>query len=197
MEIDTDQRTAITGLAGQFIAPQQTGQSFAAMLDADRLKAQTEATRAAVLANQKIEPKNDNTKDIDFIRNKGIRAYTEDIHRKKQEEMREKILIAMGLTEELLEGMTTDQRQAIEDMIAQKILERMAAESMSNGSSKKDEDTDGPSAIGNIDPSNILAAQVLIGDSGALIGLLANQNEKEEALDPTLTHGQKDDDGIG
>ena len=73
----------------------------------------------------------------------------------------------------------------------------MAAESMSNGSSTRDEDSDGPSAIGNIDPSNILAAQVLIGDSGALIGLLANQNEKEEALDPTLTHGQKDDDGIG
>ncbi len=197
MDIDNDRRPAIYGLSGQFVKPQRAHGSFAMTLDADRLKAQTEASRSAVLANQKIEPKNDNTEDIDFVRQRGIRAYSEEVHRRKRQEMREKIMLAMGLSEETLAEMTPDQRQIIEDMIAQEILQRMAAESMTNGGSENEKDGHGPAAVGDINPGNLLAARVLIGDSGALIGLLANREAEEDVLKPTPSRGRDDDDGIG
>lgn len=62
------------------------------------------------------------------ILEKGFSAYAGEINEKKLEELREKILEAMGYTEEDLENMPAEQRQQIEKMVALEIQKRLAAE---------------------------------------------------------------------
>lgn len=72
---------------------------------------------------------------IDRVREVGFRALVEEIHEKKMEELRAKILETMGLSEEELAALPAEQRQAIEDMIARKIKQYMATDSATNGGS--------------------------------------------------------------
>lgn len=65
---------------------------------------------------------------LEEIREKGFGAYAEEINEKKLEELREKILAAMGLSEDDLENMSPEQRGKIEKMIALEIQNRLAAE---------------------------------------------------------------------
>lgn len=65
--------------------------------------------------------------DVEIIRDKGFRAYAEEVEKRKMEEMREKILNMMGFSEEDLDKMPAEQRAAIEDLIAQEIQRRMQA----------------------------------------------------------------------
>ncbi|MBT3557833.1 MAG: hypothetical protein HN644_02670 [Rhodospirillales bacterium] len=69
---------------------------------------------------------------IDEIREKGFMAYVEEIHAKRMEELRSKILEAMGLNEEQLAEMSPEQRGMIEDMIAEKIKQAMLTNSAIN-----------------------------------------------------------------
>ncbi|HCS71832.1 MAG TPA: hypothetical protein DIW51_17875 [Rhodospirillaceae bacterium] len=65
--------------------------------------------------------------DLDIVREKGFTAYAKEVEERKREELREKILNRMGLSEEDLEKMPAEQRAAIEDLIAQEIQRRMQA----------------------------------------------------------------------
>lgn len=65
--------------------------------------------------------------DLDIVREKGFTAYAKEVEERKREELREKILNRMGLTEKDLEEMPAEQRAAIEDLIAQEIQRRMQA----------------------------------------------------------------------
>jgi len=65
---------------------------------------------------------------IDEVRDKGFRQYVDDLEEKKKEDLRKKILAAMGLTEADLAKMPSEQRAEIEKMIKAEILKRMTAE---------------------------------------------------------------------
>lgn len=65
--------------------------------------------------------------DLDIVREKGFTAYVKEVEERKREELREKILNRMGLSEEDLDKMPAEQRAAIEDLIAQEIQRRMQA----------------------------------------------------------------------
>ncbi len=133
------------------------GESFA-----DTLKAQVEAERARVLAAQPVEKsKNDNTAEIENIREHGMRAYAEEMHKKKMEELREKLLEKMGLSEAELENMPPEQRKTIEDMIEREIAARTAIESMTNG---------GGDETGTVADGAHLIAQAIAGENGRLPG---------------------------
>lgn len=71
--------------------------------------------------------------DMDAIRKKGFLKYVEEL---REEKMREKILRQRGLTEEDLANMTTEQRAKIEEIIADEIRKRLAAESELNRKDK-------------------------------------------------------------
>ncbi len=70
---------------------------------------------------------------LDEIRDKGFGAYAEEINEKKLEELRRKILAAMGLSEDDLEKMSPEQRGQIEKMIAVEIQQRLSAEDALDG----------------------------------------------------------------
>jgi len=89
---------------------------------------------ALTAGNKKVqldqEPawKSDFRQTLNEIRDKGFGAYTDEIQAKKMEELREKILASMGLSEGDLENMSPEQRNQIEKMVALEIQKRLAAE---------------------------------------------------------------------
>jgi len=182
MKIDNDQIPIATDLFTQFARPKQQDKTFASMLEADRLKAENEVARNDILAHQKTKKDIPHKDDIDYIREHGMRAYAEEVHKQKLEELREKILEAMGLTEEALSDMPADQRLAIEKMISQEILKRVATNSVINGGPESEGQPTHQTGVGGIDPDNITTAQVMAGDSGSAIGLAIS----EAVSDPNL-----------
>jgi len=138
------------------------GESFADLLAADALKAKVEAERDAVLAAQPAPKANEYAEDIEQIKALGFSAYAEEMHKKKLEELREKILEMMGLTEEDLEAMPAEQRSVIEDMITREIQARLAVESMTNGQ--------GSEANAGKPGSGQIAAEAIAGANGKLPG---------------------------
>lgn len=143
-------------LAGQTAAAPQPAESFA-----DVLKSTVEAERARVLGAQPEKRENPNAEAIEKIREQGMRAYAEEMHKKKIEELRAKILEKMGLTEEDLQNMPPEQRKTIEDMVSNEVAARMAVDSMANG---------GGDESGTIADGAHLAAQAIAGDAGRLPG---------------------------
>jgi len=72
----------------------------------------------------------------------GFRAYTDNLRAEKLEELREKILEAMGLSEEDLENMPASQRDQIERMVALEIQKRLTAEdALTDNAEEKSETT--------------------------------------------------------
>ena len=71
--------------------------------------------------------------DFAAIREKGFRAFVEDLQEEKLEKMRQEILAAMGLSDEALEEMPAEQRAAIEKLVAQEIQARLSAEKTLDG----------------------------------------------------------------
>jgi len=69
---------------------------------------------------------------IDELREKGFMSYLKEVEARKKEELREKILQAMGLSEEDLAKMSPENRGQIEDMIAEEIRQRMMSQSIMN-----------------------------------------------------------------
>jgi len=182
MKIGSEQNFAAADLAQDFTRRAQPEKSFATVLEAERVKAENEAARGSIMANQESKGETLNKDDIEFIREHGMRAYAEQMHIKKMEELREKILEAMGLTEEMLEEMPPEQRLTVEKLVAQEIKKRMAADSMTNGGSGPETDGNRQAAAGSIGPGNLLAAQVLAGDPGALVGMVLSESSSEKAL---------------
>ncbi len=62
------------------------------------------------------------------IRDKGFAAYADEVRIEKLEEMRQKILAAMGLNEESLAELSAEQRAIIERAVNREIQKRLAAE---------------------------------------------------------------------
>jgi len=93
----------------------------------------TTSARTSSAAN-KSDAGNNEPSAVDEIREKGFRAYIEEIQARKKEELRAKILEAMGLDEEQLAAMPAEQRGQIEDIIAEEIRRRMLAQSAMNSS---------------------------------------------------------------
>ncbi len=82
----------------------------------------------------KTGPDNENKDDIAVIKEKGLVAYILEQHAKR---IREKILEAMGLTEEDLAKLPPEQRAVIEKIIAEETQKQMAAESIVKKGDKK------------------------------------------------------------
>ena len=112
--------------------------------------------------------------DMAIIREKGFRGYVEDLHKKKMEELREKILCAMGLDEEALENMPAEQRAKIEQMVSDEIQKRMAAESsMDKGEGAQWKGTSQPGEISQ----EVLAIRTGMG--GAALALQAVMDNRD------------------
>ena len=85
-----------------------------------------EATRQPA-AKDGEKPENE---AIARIREIGFRAYVEELNEKKIEELREKILQAMGYSKESLEKMSPGQRAAIEKLVDDELQRRLAANTL-------------------------------------------------------------------
>lgn len=118
---------------------------------------------------------------LNEIRDKGFSAYAEEINERKLEELREKILASMGLSEGDLENMTPEQRNRIEKMIALEIQERLAAEDAL--------DSDKPGLNASADG---VTDQVRAAPNGLGAGMLLIQE-----LDPSPPAGAEKDDKTG
>ncbi|WP_022665187.1 hypothetical protein [Desulfospira joergensenii] len=69
------------------------------------------------------------TDHVNTLKEEGFIGFFKKIQEEKMEELREKILKEMGLTEEDLAKMPPEQRAAIEKIIAKEISKRMSAQS--------------------------------------------------------------------
>jgi len=148
---------------------------------AETLQAQVAAKRNEILNAQPSAKTGEYDDDIERIKDIGFSAYAEEVKAKKIEELREKILEMMGLTEEDLENMPADQRKTVEDIIAREIEARMAVNNIINGSDDADAAQPG---------SGQLAAQAVASESGKLSGGAAGLAvmaviEADNALDAT------------
>jgi hypothetical protein len=92
----------------------------------------------------------------------GFRAYTDNIRTEKLEELREKILEAMGLSEEDLENMPASQRDQIERMVALEIQKRLTAEDTLTDNAEEKAETTGISEQILSTPNGLGAAYVLM-----------------------------------
>jgi len=179
MKIGDDHIPTVANLITPVEKSQQQDNSFAFMLESERLKAENEAARNDVLAHQKAKTETPHKDDIDYIRKYGMRAYAEEVHKQKLEELREKILEAMGLTEEALSEMPADLRLTIEKMVSEEIQKRVAADSVVNGGPESEGQPTHQEGVGGIDPENITVAQVVAGDPGSAIGLAISEAEHD------------------
>lgn len=68
----------------------------------------------------------------------GFSQFVADLEEQKLKELREKILNAMGLNEEMLAEMTPEQRGVIEKMVAEEIKRRIEGGAVMNGASNDD-----------------------------------------------------------
>lgn len=96
------------------------------------------------------------------ILDQGFRAYTDNIRVEKLEELREKILEAMGLTEEELEKLPASQRDQIERMVALEIQQRLTAEDALTDTPEEKAATTGISEQVLATPNGLGAAYVLM-----------------------------------
>lgn len=116
---------------------------------------------------------------IKEIRDKGFRAYMEDMEREKLRALREKILQTMGFSEDDLARMPSDQRAAVEKAVNEEIRRRLMA------SAAVKEDGGGMFPVGGL-PKGLAAF-----DSGAGLGPLLAVQERDAAAPPT--HRRKDE----
>lgn len=123
------------------IDPSPRQETFAHVLDAEALAHEVAHMRNKILATQKPAAVSSSDEDIAYIREHGMQAYAEEVRRQKIEEMREKILTSMGLSEEALSEMPASQRSLIEQMISDEIEKRLEANSLMNNNPANDNGT--------------------------------------------------------
>lgn len=134
-----------------------------------------------VKLDQEAAWKSEFRRTLEEIRDKGFSGYADEIHARKMEELREKILASMGLSESDLENMTPEQRNQIEKMVALEIQKRLSAEEA------LDEDA-------NVNANNPdgLTDQIRTAPNGLGLGLVLMQEVDPES---TLPPKDKDRDG--
>lgn len=149
----------------------------------DKLAAQIAADNQAIQARREA---NSNADDMAFIRENGFRSYAKKLHEEKMQELREKILEEMGLTEEMLQAMSPDQRQAIEDVIQREIEARVAANSIMNGG-------DDPKKGVPTENQSVAAIAGGFQGGGASLGMMAVLELQEAQQELTPDAEQKPD----
>lgn len=135
---------------------------------------------------------------------KGFFKYMEEMEAQKMKELREKILGAMGLTEEMLAKMSPEQRAVIEKAVAEEIRRRLTAAAeisaqekhAANPQNDTSQDLTKPVngvAMGQQAVKNSASKGVGFGDKMGLGPLLALQ-EVEQKIDGERPHkpGQND-----
>jgi hypothetical protein len=141
----------VNGVAQAFFAAAsgQTGKSNSGGM--------LEAAKAGRIGRSggEAQEETDAARNVTLIKEKGFRAFLEEMQARKLAELREKTLQSLGLNEEDLEEMDADQRAAIERMIADKIRDRLAA--------RTEIET---KADGGADASDEVTAQALAARSG-------------------------------
>ncbi len=140
MKLDADGVNATFGrnaLQDRAFVKVEPDRSFESFLGADLLKQKNDDARAAVLASQQKPAEPETNADMAFIRENGFRAYAVEVHERKVQELREKILESMGLNEETLSELPAEQRMAIEKLVDEEVKKRMAAASVMNGEGAK------------------------------------------------------------
>lgn len=105
-----------------------------------------DAQNDVLAAPQKSEAGQKASDAIKRIKEVGFQQWAEEENDRKLEELREKILKSMGLTEQDLQGMPADRRASIEKMVQDEIQKRLAATSEMNGS--QSDDKAGKTALG-------------------------------------------------
>ncbi|MDH5749377.1 MAG: hypothetical protein OEY85_08700 [Rhodospirillales bacterium] len=148
-------------------------------------RGQDAAAPVAPVPEKKHQPKPEERAEekkpslVDQIREIGFSAYAEKIKIENLKELREKILSSMGLSEEDLTEMTSEQRQAIEDIIAREMRQRMAAQSEINGETG--------TAHTGVPPSLVTDATNLGDGMGVLIALQARDFREDPAAEDKTT----------
>jgi len=161
-----------------FAMRQQTMEKIAgkaAVLDAAAAKNETKVVSDAHRASGKVDALPEQTTDIERIREIGMSAYVEEVKAKKIEEIRERILKAMGLTEEMLTQLPPKQREQIEKIIELEIQKQLAIGNAVEDDEKKKSGELGyvPTQQGKIDVrTEIISRTTEIGSGiGVLLAL--------------------------
>lgn len=135
-------------------------QSYAAGSAAAAALARNQAARNAVLGKQS-QSGTEESADIAAIREKGFSTFVKEMQQDKMKKLREEILRGMGLSEDDLSKMDPKRRAAAEQMIADKIRQRLAAQSVVQ--------SDGPGAQAGNSPPQVLAGGAAWGSAPALL----------------------------
>jgi hypothetical protein len=140
--------------------------------------ARNQAARNAVLGTQPRSGEGESA-DIAAIREKGFGSFVKEMQQDKMKKLREEILRGMGLSEDDLSKMDPNRRAETERMIADKIRQRLAAQSVVQ--------SDGPGAQAGNSPPQVLAGGAAWGSAPALLQAMqeadagiARQRERSE-----------------
>lgn len=134
-----------------------------------------EAAAAAARAGAGKDRKDEKAEPsvVDIIREKGFMAYVEELHAEKLRELREKILEAMGLSEEEFQAMPAEQRNLVEDIVAREMARRLGALSLETDSGPGKDGTHGNA--GSLAGNRLTAGNVALGGPDVLQVLAAAQ----------------------
>jgi len=123
------------------------------------------------------------------IEDKGFGAYADKIREQKMEELRKKILASMGLSEEDLKNMPSDQRERIEKMVALEIQKRLAAEDTLDKNGQQGQDT---AATTTGIATEIKSAPNGLGSGVLLMQAIEQTRQDGPAADPAAQPAHKD-----
>ena len=132
-------------------------------------------SRSAPETEEKSSEKSSRSSAVEEIRKKGFFKYIEDLEKRKIEELRQKILTAMGLSETDLANMSPDQRQVLEGIISRDIQKRM----MLASNMKDNDDQQGGAFVTNGSNAS-LVAMIASGSTDMSLPPLLNVQEIDE-----------------
>ena len=153
--------------------------------------------------NNEAEPEREKTA-FERISEVGFSKFVAQLEVEKLEKLREKILQSMGLSEEDLSNMSSEQRDAVEKLVAEEMKRRMAAASIMNSEEQQSQQgayTQGKKALalpfGNLanDPIGGSMGNASMG-LGPLLALQAVTDAQgtERAAENAVKPGQNDRD---
>ncbi|MCW9045696.1 MAG: hypothetical protein OQK35_05135 [Alphaproteobacteria bacterium] len=132
--------------------------------------------------NMQQEKDKEELTDFEYLKKYGFTEYAEKVREEKIAEIREKLLKAMGLTEESLAELPASQRAQIESRIAEEIERRMAANSEVNQDKSALNET-----LGEL--PTVLSSRPGIGNGVALMQAI----EQQEIAETELITGVKEE----
>jgi len=137
-------------------------------------QAQPDVADSKPISEAKVEEPEKKTL-LEEVRDKGLGTYVDELKEKKKEELRQKILTEMGLSEEALANMSPEQRAQIEKMVNEEVRKRMTAEAELN---KNEQDPYG--LVNNVSTVSNQPVQAKIDGAGVGLGPLLALQEIEQ-----------------